>query len=58
MERNIETLLLNLLLNEETNVATTEQEVKRYQVSVESHKNRIQRIRAALKALGVEDKNS
>jgi len=58
MEKNIKTLLLDLLISEKTNVATAKQEVEHYQASVEHHKNRIQGIRVALEALGIESENS
>lgn len=53
-EINVTTILLETLAIEEANVATFEREVERCFEIVEYQKEKVQRIRDALQALGVE----
>jgi len=58
MEINVKTLLLKLLTREESNVVTAKERVAQCSAAIEYHKERVQKLRAALEALGVDAENS
>jgi len=51
-EPNVATLLLSLLSDEETNVVLMEKEVVRCEANVQRHRETIERLEQALRALG------
>jgi len=58
MPNNVTTILLQLLIEEEANVAGAEEKVTECLAVVEHHRKRICQIRAALEALGVDVEDS
>lgn len=53
-ERNVITFLLECLAEEEVNVSSLDEDVKQCVLLVNQHTQRMQQLRSALEALGVE----
>jgi hypothetical protein len=51
---NVATMLLSLLLEEEANVVSAEEEVTRCQTKAERHRQKVAKLRQALQALGID----